>query len=172
MNELYCDGGVIGHNPSKIGGTWAFHIVYGEFSKEAGVSGVITPEQAGLPAITNNLTEMLALLKGIECLPADWQGTIYSDSMITLGRAFEGWKWNGIPLWMHKIYQEQTKRLIHWSEIKHVLLQGHPTQAELLSGVGNKGYPVSIHNKWCDQACNQRAKEFMQSYVQAEAIHG
>lgn len=107
--ELYVDGGVIGTNPSMIGGTFSYKLIYTNGS-EYGQAGVITAAEMGSP-ITNNQTEMLALIAGLEQLPVDFQGTIYSDSNVTLGRAFIGWKWTNIPLWMHKRYQKVRARL-------------------------------------------------------------
>jgi len=86
---------------------------------------------------------------------------VYSDSAVTLGRVFSGWKWKNIPVWMHKVYQEQRARLTYWSEIKYVQLDGHPTKAQLLSGIGKRGNPVSEHNVWCDQACTEAGEIFM-----------
>ena len=160
MSDLYCDGGVIGRNPSELGGTWAFCIVENNVRKVES-SGYITPDMAVTEVITNNLTEMLALLKGLAELPKDWSGTVYSDSQVTLGRAFEGWKWKNIPMWMHATYQEQRARLVNWDRIEYTLLQGHPTRAELSRGIGSRGYPVSIHNQWCDKRCGEMAVKFM-----------
>jgi hypothetical protein len=38
-----------------------------------------------------------------------------------------------------------------------VLLDGHPTQAQLAAGVGKRGHPVSAHNVACDRACTAQA---------------
>jgi ribonuclease HI len=159
-NALFADGGVIGSNPSAIGGTWAWRWVR-EGAESCSFSGVITPQQAGLPAITNNLTEMLALVSGLQALPASWAGVVYSDSQITLGRIFLGWKWKNIPLWLHHEYQQARARLVNWDKIQWVLLQGHPTRAELAAGIGSRGYPVSEHNVWVDKTCGERAAEFL-----------
>ena len=168
MNALYCDGGVILNNPSTYGGTWAFRCLYdGQVTQQ--MSGIITPETAFMPAITNNLTEMLALVRGLEALPPTWAGTIYSDSQITLGRAFQGWKWKNIPLWLHQGYQRARGKLVNWDQIKWVLLQGHPTKAELVAGVGSRGYPVSEHNLWCDKECGRRASEFLKASFEGVA---
>ena len=96
QNCLFVDGGVIRENPSPLGGTFAARIIQnGQVTFEH--AGAITPEQAHVPAVTNNLTEMYALVIGLTFLPDDWVGTVYSDSQVTLGRAFLGWKWNNIP---------------------------------------------------------------------------
>lgn len=157
--ELYVDGGVIAVNPSLIGGTFAYRLVL-DNGRFVGVGKVVTVDQMGGP-VTNNQTEMLALLEGLKHLPDDWVGMIYSDSMVTLGRAFSGFRWKNIPAWMHKLYQEQRRRLIHWDEIKYVLLDGHPTKAQLKAGIGKRGHPVSEHNVWCDQACKKAGDAFM-----------
>jgi ribonuclease HI len=165
MTDLYCDGGVIGANPSLIGGTWAFCIV------EAGVrvlerSNVFVPEE-GLPEITSNFTEMLALVSGLRALPTGWAGTVYSDSQITLGRAFDGWKWTNIPDWLRHDYERARMRL-DWANIKHVLVQGHPTKAELAAGIGASGRPVSEHNVWCDKACGAKGKWYLELQNECE----
>lgn len=169
MNELYVDGGVMRKNPSPIGGTWAARLVRdGLVAME--LSGWITPREARTEAITNNLTEMLALVRGLQLLPARWTGTIYSDSQVTLGRAFEGWKWQNIPPWLHHEYREARKHLMHWDELQHVLLDGHPTIAHLAAGTGKRGHPVSEHNRWCDEACQAAARKFLENLEQMTGI--
>ena len=161
ITELYVDGGVIASNPSMIGGTFAFRIVSDPYDP-IGWANVITSAKMGGP-VTNNQTEMLALLIGLKHLPDYWTGTIYSDSQVTLGRAFMGWKWKNIPDWMLKMYQEQRARLTYWNEIGYDLLDGHPTKEQLKAGVGKRGHPVSEHNVWCDGACRQAGTTFMES---------
>lgn len=167
-HQLYVDGGVININPSPIGGTWAARLI--ENSQVIwGTGGTITPEQARMPAVSNNLTEMLALVRGMELLPWDWRGTIYSDSQVTLGRAFLGWKWNNIPHWLYDAFGNQTARLVHWKQIHYVLLDGHPTKAQLEAGVGKRGHPVSAHNVWCDLACGESARRFLEKLSEVPA---
>jgi len=161
IKELYVDGGVIASNPSLVGGTYAVRLVYDD-GQVYGYSGVLSARNMG-GAVTNNQTEMLALLQGLNSLPDDWCGTIYSDSAVTLGRVFQGWKWQNIHEWMHEKYRMQRRRLINWDQIKYVLLDGHPTRAQLLSGVGKRGHPVSIHNVWCDKACTEAGQRFLES---------
>lgn len=161
MSELYCDGGVIDRNPSKDGGTWAFVWVIDDLILKSGY-GVITPAQAGMETVSNNLTEMLALVRGLQSLPAIWSGTVLSDSQITLGRAFDTWKWKNIPNWLRAEFEAERARLTRWEKVEHTLLQGHPTKAELAAGFGSRGYPVSEWNVWCDKACNQMAAEFLE----------
>lgn len=162
IKELYVDGGVIGSNPSAMGGTWAVRLVsHKGFCHD--YSGVIQPHEITnmFETVSNNQSEMMAFLEGLRRLPAEFSGTIYSDSQVTLGRAFMGWKWKNIPSWMHVVYQIQRKRLVKWEEIKYVLLDGHPTKVQLEAGIGKRGHPVSKHNVWCDEACRQAGEVFM-----------
>lgn len=162
ITELYCDGGVISKNPSPIGGTWAFCLV-GEKGLEWISSGYITPDEINSPTVTNNQTEMLALVHGLHALPDDFKGTIFSDSKVTLGRAFLGYKWENIPEWLHNEFREESKRLhLHDpKKIKWTLLAGHPTKAQLQSGIGRHGLPVSEYNVRCDEMCKIEAEQFL-----------
>lgn len=162
MNQLFCDGGVIRKNPSTIGGTWAFRLLEdGEVIREH--AAIVIPAHICLDTVSNNLAEMLALINGMEELPRYWKGTIYSDSMVTLGRAFQGWKWNGIPDAIRERFRLARLRLVYWGteEISYVLLAGHPTRAQLAAGTGHSGLPVNIHNVWCDKACNMLSEQFL-----------
>lgn len=158
---LYADGGVIGSNPSAIGGTYAYYLIHDD-GREIGQAQVVTPAAMGSP-VTNNQTEMLALLTGLKQLPVDFNGTIYSDSQVTLGRVFMGWKWKNVPSWMHRRYQEQRARFENWDDIKFVLLDGHPTKKQLEAGIGKRGHPVSKHNVWCDHECTRAGVAFLET---------
>src|SRR4051812_25459506 len=95
---LFADGGGLfdGLNvPSRsiYGGGWAWAQVRdGEVVSQG--SGVLTPKQIGLESITNNLTELYALVSGMAQLPDEWKGTIVSDSHVTLCRRFPNSKFN------------------------------------------------------------------------------
>lgn len=60
-NALFCDGGVISKNPSTIGGTWAARLVI-EDKPVRHDSGIVFPLDIYGEPVSNNLTEMLALL--------------------------------------------------------------------------------------------------------------
>jgi len=160
-HALYTDGGVIGRNPSTIGGTWAYRILTADGQVIEQASGAIIPAEADVDVITNNLTELYAALHGLEKLPANFTGAIYSDSQITLGRLFWSWRWTNIPPWMHNKYRALRKRITTWEQITPVLLAGHPTRAELAAGIGHSNLPVSMHNLWCDQACQQAGRAYL-----------
>jgi len=161
IQTMYCDGGVIGHNPSLIGGTWAWCWVDANDTRVAYGQGHISPAEAELPAVTNNLTGMLALIYGLERLPVDFRGMVCSDSQITRGRVFWGWKWNGVPGWVHRRFQAARKRLVNFLLITPVQLDGHPTVAQLESRIGKRGNPVSVHNVWCDRACGEAGQNYL-----------
>lgn len=156
---IYADGGVIGKNPSPIGGTWAWCAVTSGEVRAIERGGVIVAPEGRL--ITNNHTEFIALTLALEAMPDGWSGLVCSDSQISLGRLFYGWKLKNLPANVHKRGIEARLRL---GELKPVLLQGHPTKKDLERGIGAKrGYPVSIHNVWCDQECGRQAAAFMKS---------
>lgn len=158
--EAYCDGGVIASNPSSIGGTYAYRLIYDDGHIEE-YHTATTPAQMGVDVITNNQTEMIAALMMITQLPHDFEGTVYSDSAVTLGRIFKGWKWKNIPQRFHEMYKRQRIRFTNWDKIKYVQLDGHPTKAQLASGIGKRGNPVSEHNVWCDEACQKAGEGLM-----------
>ncbi len=157
--HIYADGGVIGHNPSSVGGTWAF--CYTENDKRTYEnSGVLVATTQSGP-ITNNLTELYAILNSFTLLPSNAHVHLYSDSMVSLGRVFQGWKWGNVPTYLHKLYQTQRTRLIHFDTFQWTLLDGHPTRAHLATGCGKRGHPVSPHNVWCDETCTQAGKTYL-----------
>lgn len=159
---LYADGGVIGSNPSLRGGTWAWCQVNAAGQRSCTNSGMITPDVAQMPAISNNLTELLALVEGLESLPEGWQGTIYSDSWVSLQRVFRHARLKNVPDWLVARLQALQKRG-HLYQYGYTLLDGHPTKAELAVGRGKRGHPVSEHNVWCDQECNRLARAAQQN---------
>lgn len=76
--------------------------------------------------------------------------------MIALGRVFKGWRGKNLPSNVVERTKAATARM---GEVKHVLLQGHPTKADLERGTGAKrGLPVSKHNVWRDKECSRQAK--------------
>jgi ribonuclease HI len=160
MNELFCDGGCVKANPSPYAGTWAWcYVVDGEMVYNQ--SGIIYPKAFNSKTLTNNQSELVALLAGLSFLPLDWIGVVKSDSQVSLGRVFQGWKFKrGIPAHIILRYQEIKKKFLYWDQIKWVLLSGHPTKKELETGIGKNGLPVSKWNVWCDHECGRLSKEF------------
>jgi ribonuclease HI len=152
---IYCDGGVIAKNPSPYGGTWAWVAVdaAGELVRQD--SGTIDAR-----GITNNVTEFVAAIYALEAVPQGWSGTLYSDSQVTLGRLFHGWALGGLGVRLINRGSAVLKRL---GKVEPVLLQGHPTKADLEAGIDKKrGLPVSRFNQLCDQECQRLARRYLQ----------
>lgn len=163
ISFAFADGGVIAKNPSEHGGTWAcLFLEEGQNAVEEDVkvySGIVTPGQAGLRAISNNYTELLACVEALERLPDEWAGTLFTDSHCTRCRLV-----NAAPS-MSGIPEDLQSRL--WTargrmgSFKVILLDGHPTKAQLASGIGKRGNPCSRWNVVCDKECGRLALEFL-----------
>lgn len=157
---LYCDGGIIGPNPSKIGGTWAWCLI--ETKTNAMISkgkGLLRPEKLGLKIVSNNSSELWAAIQALSFVDKKWDGIIYTDSMVTLRRLTGSHRFEGVPEWLVHTTTELRKNR-KWSVM---LVAGHPTKAELGRGYRkNKDgstTPVSFWNKWCDKHCTAIAKK-------------
>jgi len=139
---LYTDGGVIGANPSMVGGTYAYVIVKGKkaIHQEA---GVYSPLKMGTSVVTNNQMELLAVVRGM--LWAEDHGikvsVVYSDSQVTLGRVFHDWRLKNIPPWM----VEQLKRI----DMKGV-------QGEFV-----RGHNGDRWNEMCDRLATEAGQKFL-----------
>lgn len=156
-NGLFCDGGCCGHNPSPIGVTWAWVLVQDDQIVRED-SGIIRT-CAVCPTVSNNVAEYAAAVQALESLPAGWNGYLCSDSQVTLGRLFQGWQLKGISnAWAARA----TAALARLGHVEPVLLQGHPTKADLARGIGAKrNLPVSKWNALCDRRCQERAASVM-----------
>jgi ribonuclease HI len=154
---LYADGGCIRKNPSPFGGTWAWCGVSAAGERIIERGGVVEAKPGQF--ITNNHMEQIAITLALEAMPEGWSGRVLSDSQVALGRVFRGWARRNLPRNVSERSARAVKRL---GRIETVLLQGHPTRADLEAGTGKKrGLPVSEHNVWCDGECSRRAALFM-----------
>lgn len=121
-------------------------------------SGFVTTREFNLPNITNNLTELLAALYALESVPDNWNGTIFTDSRITLFRVTNGVKFAGIPQGMI----DRAMKLRRNRKYKCSLVGGHPTREELKKGFKRKnGLPVSQFNVFVDGQCKKAIKDFL-----------
>lgn len=163
--DLYADGGVIGRNPSPWGGTFAALLVDPFANDGAGgiltlTSGIVTPADAGsgIAAITNNYTELLAAVRALDLAPSGWRGTLYTDSWVTLCRIVRPRAgFAGIP---DALQAELRAVKARAGRFDVILLDGHPTLAQLAAGVGKRGNPVSKWNVECDRECGRLAAEW------------
>ena len=153
--ELYADGGCLGKNPSLKGGTFAWVLVHRDRIVKSDF-GMLTPEDAGVEKITNNLTELLAVLRGLEAMENNWKGLLYTDSLITLRRITSGKKFKNIPDYL----VARTMKVREGRKWKAILLKGHPSRQDLRAGRTKKGRLVSKWNVWCDKKCQELAREY------------
>ena len=154
--SLYVDGGVCGRNPSKIGGTWAWILVEDAILvKQA--SGIVTPEDIGVAAVTNNQTELLAAVRALDAAGKEWQGILWTDSQVTKYRLEDSKSFEGVPSWL-RLWTLAIRRQPRRYRIK--LLGGHPSLQELEQGCRRDGTPVSKWNVFCDEECQRLAKSF------------
>lgn len=167
ITAIFADGGCISRNPSPYGATWAFVHVDDAGRKTLERSGIYS-QWPDTGEYTNNFAEFLAVVEALEHLPAGWRGDVCSDSAVTLGRFFEGWKLTGIPPWLARRGINARNRL-DWTACRAVLLDGHPTKAQLAAGVGKRGNPVSAWNVRCDELCGQQAVGFLTATMERRA---
>ncbi|VTT98912.1 ---NA--- : : RNase_H [Gemmataceae bacterium] len=155
---VYADGGVVAVNPSPHGGTWAWCHVDADNQRVAHASGFVPPEVVGLPTVSNNVTELIALVSALEALPDGWSGNVYTDSLNALCRVRDHatQKFKACPDHLKERVVKVRRRL---GALTFTLLGGHPTRADLRAGHRPDGLPVSEHNVWCDKSCGERAKD-------------
>ena len=154
--KLFTDGGVLGRNPSLQGGTWAFCAADKLDRRVLEMSGFVLAPTGEV--MTNNHTEQLAIVRGLEAMPSGWCGTVYSDSAIALGRVFCGHRCNGLPAWIQARTQSAMARL---GDVRFAQVKGHPTKKELLAGRDKQNrYLVSALNVWCDAACDAEKRRY------------
>lgn len=159
---LYCDGGLVGNNPSPVGGVYAWCGVDKDDQRVIGGRGFV-PAPEGR-TVTNNHTEQIAIIIALEAMPEDWRGKLYSDSKIALGRVFENWRKIGLP---RNIIERTDRIRDKINRVHPIHLDGHPTLKQLREGIGKRGNPVSKHNVWCDSVCTELARTIK---IQAAAI--
>jgi|SRR5882672_3854897 len=184
VKEVFADGGCITPNPSSVGVSFAWVATNGEFPI-AWSSGIIRTDVEcerfnhmedyphshfvlnGREAHTNNVSEYFALLAAVASLPKDFSGKIYSDSSVTLGRFFSGWKHSNIPVSWEKLMRSYTAKL---SGVTPVLLGGHPYDSDFYRGYGDRKLPVHIMNVLCDALCGRASRAYLK--YKEEILHG
>jgi ribonuclease HI len=161
--SVYCDGGVIGRNPSPHGGTWAYCRIDQAGVRVDHASGYVFPVIPG-NTVSNNVSELYAAVRALESLPDGWTGTLYTDSHVTECRVNRPRKasMKGVPCGLVEDLENVVDRL---GTITVVLLGGHPTKAELYAGMRKDGMLVSSHNVFCDHLCSKLALEFKEKGV-------
>lgn len=162
IDEVYTDGGIIGKNPSAIGGTWAVVFVRsGELHGER--SGVILPSDIGMETVENNIAETIAIMLALECLPIGWSGTLFGDNLNSIRRARDLKIKDAVP----KFVKDRLLAVRQTVEPTFVLLGGHPTIAEAEAGIRADGKRVSKWNVRADKLCCLAAAEYLKSGTRA-----
>jgi hypothetical protein len=156
---VIADGGVVLKNPSSIGGMWAFRIRADDGSIWSEGDGIVLKSgYPHLPYISNNFTEVMAILMAMEGLPFGWKGEIRSDSRVALATCLHGKAKTWLPGRLNDLLRENRKRFV-LRDIVWTLLAGHPTKAEqkrMIAGEivkSKRGYPFDLDNVWCDEQC-------------------
>ena len=140
MKIVFADGGVYKHNPSRTGGAWAYVILDGDNILES-KAGIVEGK------VTNNLMEYLAVYEALKALPDGWSGEIVSDSKITLGRIFYGWRCKNIPDEIVTACKNELKRL-------GIVFPRHVMGHQALNG------DIYIkYNRMCDSMCRKAMVE-------------
>jgi hypothetical protein len=153
---VYADGGLCGRNPSPHGGSWAFVYVDALENVLREASGFVTPAEAGLPYVTNNYTELLAVTMALEGLPAGWAGKVFTDSFVTYNRLLGSKSFKGIPPEFVARFRAAVDKL---GPFIVGLLSGHPRPEDLEAG-HNGGVAVSEFNVRCDELCCLEVERF------------
>lgn len=160
ITEVYTDGGVCRVNPSPHGGTWCFVRVDADGFMADVTGGIVLPEALGVPAVTNNQTELLAAVLALESLPAGWGGTLCTDSQVTVYRLTrEKPRFRGIPASLERRCRDARQRA--GPGFRAVLVVGHPTRCQVANGQNRFGRPASRWNVLCDETCSRLAREHM-----------
>jgi ribonuclease HI len=166
--SCYSDGGVAWSSTGKgsisdFGGGWAYCLCENDERFEE-CYGVLLPRNGYNGYVTNNLTELHALTKGILALPDGCIAHIYSDSQCSLLRVFEAAKLNGVPEWLVTQTRVAREKLTRFKSLTWTMLAGHPNKKELASGVKVKDgvtYMVSEHNVRADKLCSLAWTEYI-----------
>jgi hypothetical protein len=158
--DCYTDGGLAGRNPSAIGGSWAYALV-SDNTVHMQCYGFVTPGEMDVPAVTNNLVELLAAVAALEALPLGWEGKLYTDSLCTQQRLITNRpELAGVPDVLESRLWDVRRK---YGLIPVVLLDGHPTRKQLLTGFGKRGNPVSPWNKHVDRLCTLAVQAHLQN---------
>lgn len=163
MLKVFVDGGLLGRNPSPIGGTYGIVYIQIDDTVISELSGVIDAETLGYNGfVSNNVSELYALCLGIlKITPVHGlEVHFYSDSEITLGRVFCGDALNNVPDWLKEMTRNARLHLRKLNLKGYTLLAGHSSIADCAAGWNKaKNLPASKWNTHVDRMCNQaRAK--------------
>jgi hypothetical protein len=131
-----------------------------EGKRIASTVGHVLPADLGLPWVSNNVTEVLGILAGLEALEDGWCGVVYSDSLCAINTVRNCLKKSKPPKWLPAPILARAKTVVaRLGEVMYVLLGGHPNRKELAAGFRSDGKPCSEHNVHCDKLCKREGEE-------------
>lgn len=166
ITGIWTDGGCVARNPSPHAGTWAWIGVddEGEIVREHyGV--LLVREVCPLAHVSNNVTELYAMVRAILNTPLDFAGAFYSDSHVTLQRIFHEGALNGVPEFLVEALAKAKARLRLMAPCYYCQIDGHPTKAQLACGIGKRGNPCSRFNVYVDQLCRKAGREHQAAFA-------
>lgn len=100
------------------------------------------------------------MLAGLEALPDGWSGQVCTDSLLTI-RRFSNPETAGLAGIPDDWRRRMARVLGRLGALEYVLLDGHPTRAQLAAGVGKRGNKVSEHQVFCDEECTRIGRAYL-----------
>ena len=130
MIDVYTDGSCIG-NPGP--GGWAAIIVQ---------DGATRKLHGREDNTTNNRMEILAVIKGVEALPARVDVRVHSDSKYVINTMTKGWKRNANKDLWGKLDAEVARRKVQWNWVKAHAGHALNEEADRIANAEAHGEPV------------------------------
>ena len=130
MIDVYTDGSCIG-NPGP--GGWAAIIV------QDGATRTLHGREDNT---TNNRMEILAVIKGVEALPASVDVRVHSDSKYVINTMTKGWKRNANKDLWGKLDAEVGRRSVQWNWVKAHAGHALNEEADRIANAEARGEPV------------------------------
>jgi hypothetical protein len=163
--SIYADGGIIGRNPSPVGGTYAFCCVDANNNRIIERGGIVLAPKG--KHISSPTIEQIALVMALEYLPEGWSGRVHSDCQVALYRVFKNWRTQGLP---GSVAARTTAALNRLGKLEYKLIAGHPTKEDLRRGWSSKKHhlPVSEHNVWTDDEANRQKQLYFDKLKEDE----
>jgi hypothetical protein len=132
------------------------------------------PEPGG--TVTNNNTELHAIVRGLQAMPHGWTGEVWTDSWVTITRIqrLARDKAEQINGETEARLLEAARALRRCGPIKLVHVKGHATVEDLKAGTysGDRGKRnprrTSKFNAWCDEECGRVIKELKSDIEESE----
>ncbi len=142
--EIYTDGACSG-NPGP--GGYCAILIYGEFEKVVSGCEIET---------TNNRMELLAVIKGLECLKEKCNVNLYSDSQYVIEAFNQEW----IFAWEQNGWRTAGKKQVKNIDLWQKLLEQYRTHK--INFIKVKGHADNEYNNRCDKIAVEEYKKLEQ----------